>query len=78
MAPQEHQHLLQRAWMETEVQEVFGVVLLTKTDQKPSAAGELLSGQASPQQESSRALLRGAVLLWGGHSWGWTLRFLLP
>lgn len=30
-APQEHQHLLQHLCMETEVQEVFGIVLLTKT-----------------------------------------------
>lgn len=27
--------LLQHLWMETEVQEVFGVTLLTKEDQKP-------------------------------------------
>lgn len=55
--------------------------LVSHKHQKPSAVGELLSGQASPQHEPSKALLRGTVLLWGWtlcHSSGWTLRFLLP
>lgn len=57
MAPQEHQHLLQHLCMETEVQEVFGIVLLTKKDQKPWAVGEQLGG----------AVLLCGVTAWGGH-----------
>lgn len=56
--------------METEEREVFGVMLLAKKDQKPSAVGELRSGQGSPQIEPSEALLRGAVLLCGVIAWG--------
>lgn len=42
VVPQEHQHLLQSIWMETEVWEAFGVMLLTVKYQKHSAPGELL------------------------------------
>jgi len=56
LVPQEHQHLLQSIWMETEVWEAFGVMLLMMKYQKHSAPRLLLQGQTSHYNESSRAL----------------------